>query len=140
MKTKRLSGILISLLGVAFILWGTMSAALGFFGEEATAYVTYIRREGGERSDGRPGHYTYITSYTFTSLSGKKIDGFARNIGDGAYVKADGTSTVQIRYFNQFPFLNAIENDTGLCGGPLILILVGGVLILLMAPKHGAGP
>ncbi|MBR0576922.1 hypothetical protein KCG48_11405 [Proteiniclasticum sp. BAD-10] len=140
MKSKRMPRMLISLLGVVFILWGTMSVALGVFGEETTAYVTDIRREGGERSDGKPGRYTYITSYTFTSLNGKKIDGFARNIRDGAYVKADGTSTVRIRYFNSFPYFNAMENDTGLRGGPLILILVGGVLILLMAPKHGTGP
>lgn len=139
MKRNWVPRILISLLGVAFILWGTMSVALGAFGEETTAYVTDIRREGGERVDGRPGRYTYITSYTFTSLNGKKIDGFARNIRDGAYVKADGTSTVRIRYFLSFPYFNAMENDTGLSGGPLILILVGGALVLLMAPKHSAG-
>lgn len=140
MKRNWVPRILISLLGVAFILWGTMSVALGAFGEETTAYVTDIRREGGERVDGRPGRYTYITSYTFTSLNGKKIDGFARNIRDGAYMKADGTSTVRIRYFISFPYVNAMENDSGLSGGPLVLILVGGILILLMAPKHGARP
>lgn len=37
MKSKRLPRIFISLLGVAFILWGTMSVALGAFGEETTA-------------------------------------------------------------------------------------------------------
>ena len=136
MKSKRLPRMLISLLGVAFILWGTMSVALGAFGEETTAYVTDIRREGGERAAVRPGRYTYITSYTFTSINGKKIDGFARNISDGAYVKADGTSTVRIRYFINFPYFNAMENDTGLRGGPLTLILVGGVLIFLMVRKQ----
>ncbi len=136
MKRKRLPRILISLLGATFILWGSMSVALGAFGEETTAYITHIRREGGERVDDRPGGYTYITSYTFTLLNGKKIDGFARNISDGAYVKADGTSTVRIRYFINFPYFNAMENDTGLRGGPLTLILVWGVLIFLMVRKH----
>jgi hypothetical protein len=140
MKTKRLPGILISLLGVAFILWGTMSVALGVFGEEATAYVTHIRREGGERVDDRAGRYTYIISYTFTLSNGKQVDGFARNIHDGAYVKADGTSAVRVRYFNHFPYFNAMENDTDLSAGPLTLILVGGVLISLITRKHGVRP
>ena len=139
MKRNWVPRILISLLGVAFILWGTLSVALGAFGEETTAYVTDIRREGGERVEVRPGRYTYIISYTFTLSNGKQIDGFSKKISDGAYVKADGTSTVRIKYFNHFPNFNAMENDTGLSGGPLILILVGGALIFLMTRKQSDG-
>lgn len=139
MKRKRLSRILISLLGAVFILWGAMSVALGVFGEQATAVVTHIRREGGERTDVKPGRYTYNISYTFTLLNGKEINGVTKKIGDGPFVKADGTSTVRIKYFHRFPYFNAMENETGPRTGPLTLILVGGVLIFLMVRKHRVG-
>ncbi|MPM06975.1 hypothetical protein SDC9_53279 [bioreactor metagenome] len=139
MKRKRLPRILISLLGAVFILWGAMSIALGVFGEQTTAVVTHIRREGGERTDVKPGRYTYNISYTFSLSNGKKIYGVAKKIGDGAYVKADGTSTIRIKYFHRFPYFNAMENDTGPRAGPVTLVLVGGVLVFLMVRKHRVG-
>jgi len=139
MKRKSLPRILISFLGAAFILWGAISVALGVFGEQTTAVVTHIRREGGERADVKPGQYTYNISYTFTLPDGKKINGVAKKIGNGAYVKADGTSTVRIKYFYSFPYFNAMEKDTGPRTGPLTLILAGGVLVFLMVRKHRVG-
>jgi len=38
---------------------GVSQASLGFVGESAPAVITYIRREGGERTEGKPGRYTY---------------------------------------------------------------------------------
>ncbi|MEA5010229.1 MAG: hypothetical protein VB100_00715 [Angelakisella sp.] len=132
MKRNRLPRILIFLLGGAFILWGSISVALGTFGQQSTAVVTHIRREGGERADAAPGRYTYNISYTFTLSNGKEISGVAKKIANGAYVKADGMSTVQIRYFERFPYFNAIEKNTGVGKGPLTLILTGATLIFLM--------
>ena len=132
MKRKLLPRIFITLLGAALILWGAGKIALGIIGEPETATITHIRREGGERTDIKPGRYTYNISYTFTLPNGKEIDGFTKQIGDGIYQKADGTSTVQIRYLTGFPYFSALERDVGIGAGPLVLIVAGGVLVFLM--------
>lgn len=132
MKRRLLTRFIISLLGAVFILWGAMSVALGVFGQQATAVVTHIRREGGERADIRPGQYTYNISYTFTLPDGRKVNGFTKKIGDAIYMKADGTATTKIRYYKGFPYFNAMEKDTGLGVGPLVLILAGGIVIILI--------
>ena len=129
---KILPRILISLLGAAMILMGISGILLGFFGESAPGVITNIRREGGERADAVPGRYTYNISYTFTLPDGREIDGMTKRIGSAVYVKADGTSAVRIRYFPFFPYLSAIEHDTGLRGEQLVLILAGSLLIYLM--------
>lgn len=75
---------------------------------------------------------TYNISYTFTLSDGKKINGFAKQIGAGTYRKADGKSTVRIRYIPGFPYFSALEKDVGMSAGPLVLIIAGGVLVFLM--------
>ena len=72
--------ILITLLGIALILTGISEVFLGFAGERADAVVTDIRREGGERTDGRPGRYTYNIGYAFTLSDGRTINGFTKKI------------------------------------------------------------
>lgn len=135
MKRKLLPRILITLLGVALILWGAGRITLGLIGEPDTAVITHIRREGGERTDTKPGRYTYNISYTFTLPDGKEINGFTQQIGDGIYQKADGTSTVQIRYLPGFPYFNALERDVGMGIGSLVLIAAGGVLVFLVVTR-----
>ncbi len=130
---KLLPRILITLLGTALILWGAGKIALCIVGEPETAVVTHIRREGGERTDIKPGRYTYNISYTFTLPDGKEINGFTKQIWDGVYRKADGTSTVQIRYLPGFPFFSALESDVGMGAGPLVLTIAGVILVFLMA-------
>lgn len=61
--------------------------ALDFFGEPATAVVTHIRREGGERTDAVLGRYTYDISYTFTLPNGSKVEGFTKKVGDAVYLR-----------------------------------------------------
>ncbi|MEA5003548.1 MAG: hypothetical protein VB081_08625 [Christensenella sp.] len=132
MKRKLLPRIFITLLGAALILWGAGKIALGIIGEPEKAVITHIRREGGELTDIKPGRYTYNISYTFTLPDGKEINGFTKQIGDGVYLKADGTSTVQIRYLPGFPYFSALEKEVGMGVGPLVLIVAGGVLVFLM--------
>lgn len=132
MKRKLLPRIFITLLGAALILWGAGKIALGIIGEPEKAVITHIRREGGELTDIKPGRYTYNISYTFTLPDGKEINGFTKQIGDGVYLKADSTSTVQIRYLPGFPYFSALEKEVGMGVGPLVLIVAGGVLIFLM--------
>lgn len=133
MKRKLFPRILITLLGGSLILLGVSRIALGVIGESETAVITHIRREGGERTDGKPGRYTYNISYTFTLPDGREIDGFTKQIGDGIYQKADGTASIKIRYFPAFPYINALERDVGMGAAQFVLIAAGGVLALLMA-------
>lgn len=137
MKKGLIPRILITLLGIGLIFMGASQAILGFAGKSASAIVTDIRREGGERTDGKPGRYTYNISYTFTLPDGKGINGFTKKIGDSVYLKADGTSTVRIRYFPVFPYINVMERDAGLGAGQVVLMIVGGFLIFFINRRKG---
>lgn len=137
MKKGLIPRILITLLGIGLIFMGASQAILGFAGKSASAVVTDIRREGGERTDGKPGRYTYNISYTFTLPDGKEINGFTKKIGDSVYLKADGTSTVRIRYFPVFPYINVMERDAGLGAGQVVLMIAGGFLIFFINRRKG---
>lgn len=136
-KNSLIPCILITMLGMALIFMGASEIILGFAGQSASAVITSIRREGGEREDGRPGRYTYNVSYTFALPDGKEIDGFTKKIGDSVYLKADGKSTAQVRYLPAFPYINAMERDTGIGAGQVVLILAGCFLIFFMNRKDG---
>lgn len=135
MKRKLLPHILISLLGAALILWGSMSTALCIFGEQTTAVITHIRREGGERTDVMPNRYTYNISYAFTLPDGKEIHGFTKKIGDSFYLKADGTGRIAVQYFKELPYINTPEENPPFSLKPLILSGVGIFLIVQMNRK-----
>jgi len=137
MKKGLIPRILITVLGIGLIFMGMSQAILGFTGKSASAVITDIRREGGERTDGKPGRYTYNISYTFTLPDGKDVNGFTKHIGDSVYLKADGTSIVRVRYFSAFPYINAMERDAGLGVGQVVLMIAGGILIFLMNKKRG---
>lgn len=138
MKTAKLNKrnipmrILMTLLGIALILWGIGTVILGIMGEWDSAVITHIRRQGGERSDSRPGRYTYIISYTFTLPDGKRIDGFTTKISDSVYIKANGTSKAPVRYLKKLPFINSLEENTELSVGQLVLVVTGGFIIVVM--------
>lgn len=132
MKKGWVPRILITLLGIGMIWMGAAEALLGFAGNSAPAVITDIRREGGERAESNPGRYTYNISYTFTLPDGKKINGFAKQIGSAVFLKADGTSVTQVRYLPAFPAVNAMERDTGLGVRQMVLMLAGGFLIAAM--------
>ncbi len=117
--------LLIVVVACSLIIMGVSQVALRFFGESAVATITSIRREGGERSDGKSGRYTYSIGYIFTLPHGDKMVGFAKEIRDGVYLKADGSSTRAVRYFSLFPRINALESDTGVGLGQVTLVLTG---------------
>lgn len=133
MKRGLFSRILISLLGASFILWGAMNAALDVFGEQTTAVITHVRREGGERADVMPNRYTYNISYAFTLPNGKQIHGFTKRIGDGVYLKADGAGRIDVRYFSAMPYINAPEANPSFSCNSLIL---SGTGIFLMVQRN----
>lgn len=141
MKLKHIiiPRILITLLGIGLIYMGASAIMLGFTGRSASAIITDIRREGGERADGKSGRYTYNISYTFILPDGKEVNGFTKKIGDSVYLKADGTSTVSIRYYPAFPYINVLEKDAGFGAGQLVLIISGVTLIFLINSKQVSG-
>ncbi len=134
--SKLLTRIFITVLGVAFIVWGISSIMLGFFGQKESALITDIRREGGERNEAIRGRYTYNISYTFTLPNGKIVNGFTKRIGDSIYLKADGKSKAMVKYFSFFPYINALEQDTKPGLGQMILIAIGCFLIFIMRIKN----
>lgn len=138
MKKKLLPRIFITLLGIALILWAAEGLSLGLFGGRATAVVTHIRREGGERDEAMSNRYTYNISYTFALPNGKKVDGFTKKVGDAVYLKADGKGGIAVRYFKVLPYLNAPEETTILSPKPLILAAAGVFLIVQVNRRQNA--
>lgn len=129
----KIMRIIISMLGAALILWAVATVTLGFVGERGRAVITNVRRQGGERTDGKSGRYTYIISYTFRLADGKSVDGFSTRISNGTYIKVKQPyTTASIRYFKFFPRFNALEDDTEPNFGKLVLIAAGGFLIFTM--------
>ncbi len=122
----------ITLLGVAFILWGLSTILLGIYGEKTAAVITSIRREGGERNEIIRGQYTYNISYSFKLPDGKSVDGYTKRIGDAVYLKADGKSRAFVRYLSFFPFINTLEQNTKPGIGQLILVGIGCFLIFII--------
>ena len=127
--------ILMTLLGVAFILYGSASIGLGVIGEKGTAVITHIRREGGERNEAKGGRYTYNISYTFQS-GGKSVNGFTKRIDNAIYLKADGKSKTSVRYFSFFPYINALETDTKPGFGQLAIVLAGCLMIFVVNRRN----
>ncbi len=124
--------ILLTLLGVGFILRGIFLLLLAVAGEQEFALITDIRRQGGRHNGTYPNQYTYIISYCFTLPDGKNVDAFSTKIGNAVYIKANGRSTIPVRYFSFFPELCALEEDTKPGIGQLLYIGVGCFLIKVM--------
>lgn len=122
---KPMPRLLIVVVAYGLIIMGISQIALRFFGDPAVATITSMRREGGERSDGKSGRYTYAIGYVFTLPNGDKVEGFAKEIGAGVYLKADGSSVRAVRYFSRLPRIKALESNTGLGLGQVTLVLAG---------------
>lgn len=135
MRSKVLPRILLSLLGLALVLWGLSSVMLWFAGEKADAVIMHVRRQGGERNEVTPGRYTYIISYTFTLPDGRQVDGYTTKIGNAVYVKASGKSILPIRYFKVAPFINELEKDTQPSFRQLVYVTAGVFLIVAINRK-----
>jgi len=123
--------VFITLLGVALILLGIGRFALGLVGERAIGVITNVRRQGGERSDPKPGRYNYSISYSFKLPDGKTVDSSTTRIGGSVYIKNPNTTTT-VRYLKAYPFINSLEQDTKPNPGQLVLVAAGGFLIYVM--------
>ncbi|MGD9949895.1 MAG: hypothetical protein AB7U29_15655 [Desulfobulbus sp.] len=134
---SRAGRIFISLIGLIFVLWALLSVGLGLFGDHGDAVITHIRREGGERNETIRGRYTYVLAYAFILPDGRRIEASTKKIGGAIYLKATGTSRKPVRYYAFFPYINALDEDTGLRAGPLVILFVGGLLIWFMQKSGG---
>lgn len=134
MKRNFLGRILITSIGLLFVLVNIVLSMLGILGEKSTGLITDVRREMGERTDAKPGTYTYSIGYNFKLPDGKTIYGSSKKISDGVYLKNPNT-TINIRYLKFFPYINAIEQDVKFDMGKLIMIAVGGFLIFVVNKK-----
>ncbi|MEA4846702.1 MAG: DUF3592 domain-containing protein [Clostridiaceae bacterium] len=134
---KKIGLIIVIFTAVIFIAFGLIRISLGFIGEKETAVITDIRRQGGERDDPKPNRYNYAVGYSFTLPDGKKINGSTYKIGDSVYIKIKNSNAgmVNVRYLKAFPQINAIESETGLYMGNIIIIGAGAVMISLIKPR-----
>lgn len=123
--------VLLSLLGIALILWAVVPLVLGIVGERAPGTITHVRREGGERPEAVAGRYTYAIGYTFKLPDGTNIDGFTKKVSNGAFVKNPSTP-VAVRYLKQLPLINVLESETEPSFGNLLLVAIGGFLLWLV--------
>lgn len=125
----------IVILGVMFILWSSSLITLGFAGKSRVATITHVRREGGERNETIGGRYLYNLSYSFKLPNGKSINGVTKKIGSGVYIKNPNTITT-IKYFEFFPNVNALVEDTKLGLKQVIYIGIG-VLLIYSGTRKG---
>jgi hypothetical protein len=130
-----LARVLITAIGVAFVLWGMLLPILGIAGQRGTAVIETVRREMGERNESLVNRYTLNIGYTFTPPGRGPVSGFSRRVGSPVYVKPNGTATAPVRYFAFFPYLNALEEDTAPNRWHLLQVGAGIFLILVMRPR-----
>lgn len=130
--SNKVMRIVITLLGIAFILQAAGSLTLGLIGERTTGVITHIRRELGERNETTPNRYTYIISYSFKTHDGQVVKDSTRHIGGAVYVKASGAQTIAVRYLKNYPVFNTIEKDAQFSWGKVALLATGVFLILVM--------
>lgn len=122
---------LITIIGIMLIGMGVIYSTLGIIGEKTTGIITDVRREMGERNDSKPGNYTYSIGYSFELPNGIIVFGSTKKISDGIYIKNPNT-IVAVRYLKSFPQINALQEDTELNIGKLILIALGIFIILIV--------
>mgnify|MGYP005849805273 CR=1 FL=1 len=140
MKHSPFARILISMLGITFLLYNMGTPLLGIIGEQDTAIITSIRRQGGERDEAVRGRYTYSIGYTFNLPNGREIYGTSTFIGNAVYIKADGNSTIPVRYLKTAPFINIPEKETKPSLGHLLGAVCGIFIIFAVNKKWRKNP
>lgn len=137
---KKFGAAFVIFIAIMFVVSGLVRVSLGLIGEKDTALITNIRRQGGERNDSTPNRYTYSISYSFTLPNGKKVDGSTYKIGNAVYVKVSklNISKVSVRYLKVFPQINALETDSGIKMGNIIIIGAG--IIILKFSRSNSKP
>ena len=127
---KIVSKIFLLIIGIGLSLYGMMMPLLSVLGERTSGTITVVRREGGERDEATPNRYSYAVGYEFLLDDGTVISGNTKVIGN-AYNAGISRGQTSIRYLKIFPYLNALESDTDLSVGHVILIAVGVFIVII---------
>lgn len=117
-------------IGIGLSLYGMMMPLLSVLGERTPGMITVVRREGGERDEAIPNRYSYSVGYEFLLDDGTVISGNTKVIGN-AYNAGISRGQTSIRYLKIFPYLNALESDTALSVGHVILLAVGVFIVII---------
>ncbi|MGD9569753.1 MAG: hypothetical protein AB7V48_15825 [Sedimentibacter sp.] len=121
----------VTIIGILFIMYSIVWGMLGILGEKTTGLITDVRREMGERDEPKSGSYTYSISYSFELPDGKLVYGYAKEISDGVFIKKPNTS-VNVRYLEILPQINALEKDAAFDLGKITMILTGCFLVFVV--------
>lgn len=128
---KNLMRIFISIIGALFILYGIVWSMLGILGEKSTGLITDVRREMGELNNPKSGSYAYNISYSFALPDGNVVNGTAKEISDGVYIKHPNRNVI-VRYLKAFPQINTLEQDAGFDVGKIAMILLGNFMVIIV--------
>lgn len=124
---------LIAIIGSMFLIYSVFLLALTLFGTDVNAKVTSYRREYGERNEMFRNQYTYLYGYEFY-VDGVKYSGTGQKISDSVYLKNDGNSFMNVKYFRCCPNFNSdFEGNKTLIS--LFIFLVVGIGLLLTSRK-----
>lgn len=129
--SQLLGKILVTCIGILFVLIAIRDVTLDIWGSSAAGVVTSIRRTGGERNESIPNRYMYSIGYRFTTADNVLMTNSYAKLGDAIYVKPDGTDVITIRYFAWSPQINAPEAETNLSLRQPLFVLIGAVLMRL---------
>ena len=121
---KIVPKIFLLIIGIGLSLYGMMMPLLSVIGERTPGMITVVRREGGERDEAIPNRYSYSVGYEFLLDDGTVISGNTKVIGN-AYNAGISKGQASIRYLKILPYLNALESDTALSVGHVILLAAG---------------
>lgn len=127
---KIVSKVILIIIGIGLSLYGMMMPLLSVLGERTSGTITVVRREGGERDEATPNRYSYSVGYEFLLDDGTVISGNTKVIGN-AYNAGISRGQTSIRYLKIFPYLNALESDTALSVGHVILLAVGIFIVVI---------
>lgn len=129
-KTPKGRGgrILIGSIGVMFLVYGLILAALFFFGTTVEARLTSYRQEMGERNEVIPNRYTYHFGYAF-NVNGREYTGTGQRIAGPVFLKPGPDATITVKYLPYCPYISS-DTENGREGRRIAVIL--GVAFILL--------
>lgn len=124
----------ISLIGILLIIFPIYQVTIGILGDTTIGTITSYRRILGERGEIIPNRYTYALGYAFT-IENESYVGSTTLINSPIYLKPDGNQLIEIKYMQNYPYLNALAIDTSINIGKFVLMGFGALLVWVMNPK-----
>lgn len=130
--------ILMAVVGILFLGYGMMLAALFFFGTTVEARLTSYRQEMGERNEVIPNRYTYHFGYSFT-VHGRDYSGTGQRVAGPVHLKPGPDATITVKYLPCCPFISS-DTEDGKEGHRILVMLGIAFLLFWFARKMGNTP